>query len=208
MDESTLKRGEAKPGRQAPPPLGGAAATEEVTEAVRELYAFLEHHGVGYRRLDHAPARTCEEAEQVVPPFDGAMTKNLFVRDRSGRRHFLLATGYGCSVDLKALARELQTSPLSLASPDRLRRHLGVEPGAVTVLALARDVDRAVELVVDEALWEERVFGCHPLVNTATLLLERDQLERFVAATDHAIRFVRMPCLSARRSTGGEEQQS
>jgi len=44
-------------------------------------------------------------------------------------------------VDLKELARTLGVGKLGIASPERLRRYLGVEPGAVTLLGV---VNRSV----------------------------------------------------------------
>ena len=50
---------------------------------------------------------------------------------------------------------------------------LGVTPGAVTILGLVNDVDSKVELVFDAEIWQSAAFLCHPLVNTATLVLSR-----------------------------------
>ena len=59
-----------------------------------DIFRFLEENGIAYERCDHPAVFTCEEAERVVPPMEGAKTKNLFVRDKKGRRHFLVVVGY------------------------------------------------------------------------------------------------------------------
>jgi Ala-tRNA(Pro) deacylase len=53
------------------------------------------------------------------------------------------------------------------------------------VLGLVNDVDGAVELYVDRDVWDTPRWRCHPLVNTATLVLARTDLERFFAHTGH-----------------------
>jgi Ala-tRNA(Pro) deacylase len=61
------------------------------------------------------------------------------LRDKPGRRHFLVCVPAAKQVDLKVLSDVLGASRLSFGSADRLRQHLGVEPGAVTLLAVFND---------------------------------------------------------------------
>lgn len=72
-------------------------------------------------------------------------------------------------------------------------KHLGVDPGSVTVLATINDPDNAVELIFDEVLWQEEVFQFHPLVNTSTLLVSRQNLRRFFELTGHEVRLIEVP---------------
>lgn len=158
-----------------------------------ELLAFLDDQNIAWTRVDHPAVFTCEEAQRLVPRLNAADTKNLFLKDKKGRRHFLVAVGYHKSVDLKALAKLLGVNKLGMASPDRLLERLGVEPGSVTLLALINDPDGAVEVIVDQELWEHQTFACHPLVNTATLVLSKQGLETFFSATGHQIQVVNTP---------------
>ena len=106
-----------------------------------DIYEFLARHGVEYQRYDHPAVFTCAEAERLVPPMEAARTKNVFLRDRKGARHFLVVVGYHKSIDLKALAPLIQADRLNLGSPERLMKYLGVTPGSVTILGLAHDAD-------------------------------------------------------------------
>ena len=136
-------------------------------------------------RHEHAPVFTCEEELQHVPESGAARTKNLFLRDRRARRHLLLVTTCAKSVSIAAFADIAEADRLSFASPERLKRYLGVEPGAVTVLGLINDTERAVELFFDTEVWAAPSIHAHPLRNDATLVLSHDGLERFLAATGH-----------------------
>lgn len=151
-----------------------------------QLCAWLDAHGIPYVRFDHPPVRTCEDATQLVPPeARGVQTKNLFLRDKRGRRHWLVVTSCEKSVDIQALGVQLDADRLSFGSPERLLRYLGVAPGAVTLLALGHEGARDVQLVIDADIWKEAPLRCHPMTNNATLVLERPALERFIAATGH-----------------------
>ena len=157
------------------------------------IFRFLDENRISYERVDHQAVFTCEEAEERVPPLPGVHTKNLFLRDRKGRRHFLVVVGFEKQVDLAGLTRILEVNKLGMASPKRLQRYLGVEPGAVTLLGVFNDAEQAVEVVIDERVWAAPALQCHPLVNTATLAIARSDLERFLAATGHQPRVLEVP---------------
>ncbi len=158
-----------------------------------DIYQFLAHHNIEYERHDHAAVFTVEEAKRLVPPLQGAKTKNLFLRDRKGRRHVLVVVGHDKSVDLKALSTLLDSSRMSLASPERLKKYLGITPGAVSILAVVNDADNEVEVVWDRDLWKAAAFQCHPLVNTSTLVILKDHLKRFLENTGHQVRLLNVP---------------
>jgi Ala-tRNA(Pro) deacylase len=166
---------------------------DDATTAAR-LCARLDEWGVAYQRHDHPPVYTCEEAERLGPrETDAIHTKNLFLRDKKGRRHWLLVTTCEKAVDLKGLAPRLGADNLSLGSADRLLRHLGVTPGAVTLLAVVNDPERVVKVVIDRSAWTGAPLRCHPLVNTATLVIPAAGIERVLERTGHEPTFVDVP---------------
>src|SRR5262249_35771963 len=143
-------------------------------------------------RYDHAPVFTCDEADAAVPNLAAIQTKNLFVRDKRGRRHALLVTSCEKAVDIKKFADQIDADHLSFGSPERLMKYLGVTPGSVTVLGLMNDAEHAVELYVDADVWASPEWRCHPLINDATLVITRSDIERFLAHTGHAPRVLRL----------------
>lgn len=159
-----------------------------------DIYAFLDRHGITYQRFDHPAVFTCEQAKEIrIDPMPGKDTKNLFLRDEKGKRHFLVTVGHEKQVDLKALKKMFDTQKLSFASPDRLKTYLGVEPGSVTLLGLINDTEHAVEFFVDEAVWSADAVCCHPLVNTATLCIPHEGIVKFLAATGHQPHIINVP---------------
>jgi Ala-tRNA(Pro) deacylase len=156
------------------------------------IYDFLTREAIRFERHDHVPVYTSEQARQLVGPLTGASTKNLFLRDKKGVRHFLLTFQDTTAPDLKALAATLNTATLSLGSPERLLAHLGITPGAVSLLALINDPQHKVEVLMDEALWQADAIQCHPLVNTSTLVIPMEDVRKFLAATGHQARVVKL----------------
>jgi Ala-tRNA(Pro) deacylase len=155
--------------------------------------AFLREHGIAATRHDHPPVMTVEESLRLVPPLPGAKTKNLFLRDKKGKRHLLVTVRHDLAVDLVALESVLGVRGLGFGSPERLSKYLGVTPGSVSLLALVNDKAKAVEFVIDRALWEASAIHAHPLRNDATLVIAHADLERFLAATGHTPRVIDVP---------------
>jgi Ala-tRNA(Pro) deacylase len=169
----------------------------ELMDAIRRtpmnLAAFLAHHGIELQRFEHPPVMTVEESERLVPRLPGAKTKNLFLRDKKGARHFLVTVPHHAAVDLNALGAQLGAGRLGLASAERLMKHLGITPGSVSLLALVNDTAHTVEFVIDRRLWNADAVHAHPLTNDATMVIPHPALERFLAATGHSVRIIEVP---------------
>jgi Ala-tRNA(Pro) deacylase len=153
-----------------------------------DLYSLLDRLEISYTKYEHAPVFTCDEAYAAMPDESAVQTKNIFLRDKRARRHLLLVTTCEKAVDIKRFAEQSDADRLSFGSPERLMKYLGVEPGSVTVLGLINDAEKAVELYIDTDVWNTPRWRCHPLVNTATLVLSRADIEKFVASTGHTPR--------------------
>ena len=160
------------------------------------LSRWLASSAGDYTLVEHPAVHTINEALMHVPPMPGLMVKNLFVRDDKGRRHLLVIVPFDKRIDLAALGRLLPATKLSMASPERLLQHLGITPGAVSLFALLHDSANAVELVLDQAVWDADAVQAHPLRNTATVALSHAGMHRFLAHTGHVPRIVTVPSLN------------
>lgn len=160
------------------------------------LFHWLDSSGHDYCLAEHPAVHTIAEALSCTPALPGLMCKNIFVRDAKGKRHFLVVVPYDKRIDLLALGQLLHTSRLGLASPERLRQHLGVTPGSVSVLALLHDQAHAVKLVLDQAVWEAPQVQAHPLRNTATISMPHATMAAFLMHTGHGPQVVEVNPLS------------
>ena len=161
-----------------------------------DIEAFLRQHGMAAARHAHPPVMTVEESERLVPKLPGAKTKNLFLRDKKGARHFLVTVPHHLPVDLASLGMAFDAGKLGFASPERMMKHLGITPGSVSLLALVNDREHAVEFVIDRRLWDAPAVHAHPLRNDATMVLSHADLERFLGATGHVPRVIDVPAVT------------
>jgi Ala-tRNA(Pro) deacylase len=155
----------------------------------QEFLSFMDANGFTYQRLEHPAVFTCAEADLYHSGVTAVSTKNLFLCDKKGRRFFLAVTACEKNVDLNNLSSQLGVSRLRFGSEENLLRLLGVTRGSVTMMGLANDTEHQVELWIDAEIWQGEQFLSHPLVNTATLVLSKAELERFFALTGHTPKF-------------------
>lgn len=151
-----------------------------------DLFRRLRELDIPCSTVEHPAVFTVEQARELRGPLPGHHVKNLFLRDKKGRRMWLVVCLERRAVDLRALAAALGARHLSFGSPRRLMEHLGVVPGAVTPLAVVNDRMRRVEVVLDQDLTEGGPLNFHPLDNTMTTSISVADFLRFMEAEGHA----------------------
>jgi len=164
--------------------------TAAVLSQEEQVYRRLADLGITYRRYEHPPVPTVEEAEQYWAGIEATHCKNLFLRNQKGNRHYLVVLLHSKKADLRAVAEQIGDGKLSFASPERLLTHLGLSPGSVSPFGLINDHAHAVRVVLDRDLRSADRLSFHPNINTRTLVLSREDFERFLAATGNPTQYV------------------
>jgi Ala-tRNA(Pro) deacylase len=142
----------------------------------------LDRLGIAHPTITHPPVFTVEEAKRLRGAISGGHTKNLFLKDK---RDAVAVALEHAAIDLKTLHRRLGAARFSFAPADLLRELMGVEPGAVTPFGVINDTGARVTVVLDAGMMEHATLNYHPLVNTMTTSIGRDDLVRFLRATGH-----------------------
>ena len=154
----------------------------------KKVYEVLKSLDIQFEVHQHPPVYTVEEAEEHWGDVKGTHCKNLFVRNKKGNRHYLVILESSKRADLKELNRQLGEDRLSFASPERMIRFLGLEPGAVSPFGLINDSGKEVQVVVDKDLRTADWVSFHPNVNTATLTLSFEDFERYLEWCGNSLR--------------------
>jgi Ala-tRNA(Pro) deacylase len=150
-----------------------------------DLFAFLDRLGIVHTTVTHPPLFTVEQSQALRGTIPGGHSKNLFLKDKKSAL-FLVVTLEDAAVDLKGLHRTLGAQGrFSFGSADLLREVLGVEPGSVTPFAALNDTAQRVSVVLDQAMMQHVTLNYHPLVNTMTTSIDRNDLVQFLTAAGH-----------------------
>jgi Ala-tRNA(Pro) deacylase len=151
----------------------------------QQLLAHLEGLGIETRTVEHPPLFTVAQSRELRGDLPGGHTKNLFLKDKKGR-FYLVSCREDAAVDLKRLHERLGASGrLSFGSAEQLMEKLGVDPGAVSVFGVVNDETRDVTVAIDKGLLAFDTINAHPLTNTMTTAVAREDLLRFLTATKH-----------------------
>ena len=149
-----------------------------------DLFDHLTTMAIATTTVEHPPAFTVADSTSADLDLPGAHTKNLFLKDDEGTL-FLVIAKSSTKVDLKALAKRLNAGRMSFGKPELLMAKLGVTPGAVTAFSVINDTEGLVRVIFDQQLMVHDSINCHPLENTATTNIARDDLLRFIRASGH-----------------------
>ena len=150
-----------------------------------DLFAFLDTLEIPHKTVTHPPLFTVEQSRELRGQIPGGHTKNLFLKDKKDAV-FLVVAQEDAVIELKSLHRQLGASGrFSFDSADLLLELWGVLPGAVTPFGAINDTGHRVTIVLDAPMMEHQTLNYHPLVNTMTTSIGRDDLVRFLTATGH-----------------------
>ena len=164
-------------------PIGDAS---QIAAAREVLFRRLSELGIETRTVDYPAHRTVAEGQALRGNMAGCFTKNLLLRDKKGRL-FLVVAQEDQFVDLKTLHGKIGANGrLGFASTELMHEVLGVEPGALTPLALVNDRMHRVTPVFERRLIDEGQLNFHPLVNTESLGISPKDLLAFIASCGHS----------------------
>ena len=151
-----------------------------------EIYHTLDKLGIDYTSLEHSPIMTIEEGTMIAQKLNVTPCKNLFLVNKQ-KEYFLLLLSENKKLSAKSIAKQIDSSHLSFASDEDMKRLLSTTPGAVSILGLIYDNTNKVKLLIDKEIMRTDYIGCHPCENTYSLKLKtKDILDIFLPAIGHA----------------------
>ena len=145
-----------------------------------KLYQLLDELHIAYEYIEHPPAPTIEIAKQYWAGHDAQHCKNLFFRNHKGNRHYLVILNCDRDMAIHDIEKQLHQGKLSFASEARMDKYLGVKPGSVTPFGLINDTEHHVTVFLDQTLQQAEKLSFHPCINTASLIIKREELIKFL----------------------------
>ena len=158
----------------------------------QQVLVKLDALGIAYEVIDHPPVHTIEEMDALGVFTGGTVCKNLFLRNANGKIHYVVSMKKDKHPEIQTtIRRGLSSSRLSFGSDERLQKHLGLLPGAVSPFGVLNDESHAVVVALDKDLKNEPgLIGFHPNVNTSFVWLTFDGLMTFLKAMGNPVVFL------------------
>ena len=158
---------------------------EKVLKALDELK-------IEYKVIHHEAVHTIDDMDALGVFTDGEVCKNLFLRNANGKTHYVVSMMKDKHPDIqKDIRGQLGCSRLSFGSDERLMKHMGLMPGAVSPFGILNDDDADVVVVLDSDLKTyDGLIGFHPNDNTAFVWLKFDDLMKFIKKRGNDVYFI------------------
>lgn len=162
------------------------------TEDEKYLYEYLQNLDIPFDKYEHDAFMTCEASGSFYAERKmGKDCKNIFMRNRKGKKHYLIVLPAEKKIDVFVLAEFLEEHPkMSFASDERLEKYLGLKHGSVTPLSLLHENAKDVTVIFDSDVFSEERVHFHPLRNTATLSFLTKDFKKFVESLDQEIKYI------------------
>ena len=164
------------------------------------VYNYLNEHDIPFSSYNHPEGKTIEEAKQWWHDDGSLHCKNLFFRNHKGNRHYLVCFDCDKELDIHYLEQRLKASlqakgqpscgKLSFASPERMMRYLGLEPGSVSPFGLINDQDNHVHLFLDEDIRNAPLLSFHPNDCRGTVVIKREYFERYLSIVGNSYEYL------------------
>ena len=153
------------------------------------LFAYLDTLGIAHTTHQHEAAFTVAESGELKKSMPGGHSKNLFMKDKDNTIVLISAEAHE-QLKLNQLHKHIGTRRLSFASAELMEELLGVTPGSVTAFSLMNESAAPVRFIATAELMRHDPVNFHPLINTATTAISRDDFVRFVESTGRELEVI------------------
>ena len=144
----------------------------------KALEDYLKEHNINYIEHKHPAVFTVEQSKEIKLNIPGMHTKNLFLKDDKGN-FYLMCMNAHKRLDIKSLKKKLSlTGKLHFGSEEELKQQLNLTPGSVSIFGMIYSSN--VLLLIDKEVWQAPIIGSHPNINTSTLEITHENLEKFL----------------------------
>ncbi|KAL0649653.1 hypothetical protein Bca4012_092344 [Brassica carinata] len=145
------------------------------------LLARLQELQIDYSKYEHPPVLTVEEQAKYVSSSEGALSKNLFLKDKKNR-YYIVSAMTDTKVDMKVLSQRLGLGKggIRMAPEEALSELLQVSLGCVTPFAVVNESARDVSLLLDQKFKNQALCIFHPLSNDVSVSLNTLGLDKFL----------------------------
>ncbi|MBA0612765.1 hypothetical protein Godav_013330, partial [Gossypium davidsonii] len=136
---------------------------------------------IDFSQYEHPVVLTVEAQAKYVGNVGGALSKNLFLKDKK-HRYYVVSALADTKVDMKVLSQRLGLGKggLRMAPEEALGEILKVPLGCVTPFALVNESASHVSLLLDKGFKTQECCIFHPLSNDMSISLNAFGLDKFL----------------------------
>ena len=181
-----------------------------MSDRQQKVLDYLKEHNIPFSCYEHPEGKTIEEAKRWWRNDGSVHCKNIFMRNHKGNQHYLICFHCDHDLDIHDLEARLKAAleapgkpscgKLSFASPERMMKYLGLEPGSVSPFGLINDKEHHVHLFLDAGLLDDKNYpqpqhktlSFHPNDCRGTVVIALEDFERYLKELGNTYEFIRL----------------
>lgn len=146
----------------------------------KNLKEYLEKYKINYKIHAHKAVFSVAEssADENIKNIPGLHCKTLFLKDNKGM-FYLIGMPDKKQLDSKKFRQVIGAKKIRFATPDELKEKVNLFPGSVSIFGAIYIKDKNTKLIIDKKVWNAEIVGFHPNVNTETLEIKHEELEKY-----------------------------
>jgi Ala-tRNA(Pro) deacylase len=165
---------------------------------VKEVYETLKALDIKVESISHPEVKKCEQSKLYYDKagYDTSkygLCKNIFIRDKKGKKFWLVILDYCSDIDMDILRSDLESSKLGPATKENLSEILGVESGSVSLFSILNDKAKKVEVIIDRKLIEKEKLAFHPNYSGITTFISKSDAVKFLEASETKYKLMDIP---------------
>lgn len=146
---------------------------------MNKVIEILNKLNIEYDIIYHPAVYTSEEADFYVKDIKCSKAKNLFLSGKNDKNFYLFIIKDTKRLDIKKVSK-LTQDRLHFASENNLKEKMNLTPGMVSVFGLINNKEHDIKTYFDKELFDEELITFHPNDNTATMLINTNDILKFL----------------------------
>lgn len=151
----------------------------------------LDNLQIPYELVNHEPALTMEQADSFIKSVEGVRTKTMFLTNKKKTAYYMLIMDNQKRMDMSAIAEKLNAKRIKLASANSLKEKTNLPPGVVSPFGLLNNVDKDINIFLDDEIMSKERMSFHPNTNDKTIFIKTSDLVKFIKSLGYQVNIIR-----------------
>ncbi|MFA5917468.1 MAG: YbaK/EbsC family protein [Candidatus Gracilibacteria bacterium] len=142
-----------------------------------KVFEILDDLNINYTNYEHQPVHSVLDCKGIDIP--GQRVKSLLIRNKKGTNFYMVVLGEDKKLETNKIREIFDDSKMSFLEEELMMEKICLKPGSVSPFALINNKDKDIKVVFEKNL-KGALIGFHPLQNDNTVVLQMDDVERFL----------------------------
>jgi len=167
--------------------FSGKICTNFQKMPIEKIAEFLHKNSIPVEKFSHEKFETCAAAADFHRAKKVPAAKNLFFRDKKGRKFFLIICAATREISKEKVAEIFGQKKVAFATTENLMENLQTFPGAVSPFGLIFDAEKKVQIAAEKKFFENDFFNFHPNENAQSWRISRADFLRFLEILEREV---------------------